>query len=539
MSDAAAAADAARISKIMCNRVKALIEKYPWLHSTKSQHTGGPDLQEVSDELEAMLTVMSLVDGPPDVTSLAMQAMIVNAKAHGARQRVEMGGAKKATTAERSARDAVLGNFKQLSRVLDFNEKGEWAFIAPTSKTFRSAYMVSTAATHGLAWVCCTRPFAVVQTPQRVRAAFQGENRIPVAHLKNAGVQLQAGKSVASVGMPLVDSLNEAGVGITFATFQGAVRAHAKNSMLKTLLDRCLHPPGLRAKTIKVMCCEFVRHGRSDASITWIAHQAPDAVREPWLLHCLCALAIVGGHVGTLSFLLVEDGGGLIFGSLPRDPSLQVLQEYHESSKSLCEFRGCFTSTHTIGGRQEILNGLFELAACAGSDVMMQVLSSHGMPLRPGTMLCAAHHHHVRALEWLMENNCPYEPRNVSVTAVFGPGNLEPGSAMQTLKFLRDRLVWNPVNSGWLLQIAIAFRPVHMAKILVALGAPWPEDLGGFMRRADVTTSHPTFTTVVWAIESGCPWGHWTSESCAALNCSDDALEKLHSLGCPCTCVRP
>ncbi|KAG5188230.1 hypothetical protein JKP88DRAFT_353470 [Tribonema minus] len=152
MSDTAAAADSARISKIMGNRVKALIEKYPWLYSTKSQHTGGPDLQEVSDELEAMLTVMSLVDAPPDMTSLAMQTMLANAKEHGARQRVEMGGAKKATTADRSAKDTVLGDVKQLSRVLDFNEKGEWAFIALTSKTFRSAYMVSTAAAHGLAW---------------------------------------------------------------------------------------------------------------------------------------------------------------------------------------------------------------------------------------------------------------------------------------------------------------------------------------------------------------------------------------------------
>ncbi|KAG5185672.1 hypothetical protein JKP88DRAFT_244309 [Tribonema minus] len=140
-------------------------------------------------------------------------------------------------------------------------------------------------------------------------------------------------------------------------------------------------------------------------------------------------------------------------------------------------------------------------------------------------------------LKWLRAHGCPHDISAVSQTLLHNNSATPPSAAWVRSCGGGD---WSPHGMTLMLEAALLDATPTMARWLRAEGARWPEDLAEVVA-TDI--KHLTPSTIVWAVQQGCPFGRWTSQVCDLLEstCAGSGAAKraLHDLGCPCACPRP
>ncbi|KAG5178662.1 hypothetical protein JKP88DRAFT_128718, partial [Tribonema minus] len=148
------------------------------------------------------------------------------------------------------------------------------------------------------------------------------------------------------------------------------------------------------------------------------------------------------------------------------------------------------------------------------------------------TMHMAAFEGALATLEWLRAQGCPH-----NINTICDLMRCNDYMAPRHLEWMRSCSGgdWSPQGMTRMLVKSLEYSIDGGAKWLRREGAPWPDDLGDALNSINKLNMH----TILWAVQSGCPFGRWSSRLCATCRSENAAvMQALHDLGCPCDCPR-
>ncbi|KAG5185521.1 hypothetical protein JKP88DRAFT_236703, partial [Tribonema minus] len=130
------------------------------------------------------------------------------------------------------------------------------------------------------------------------------------------------------------------------------------------------------------------------------------------------------------------------------------------------------------------------------------------------TMQFAAANGVLPNLQFLRAQGCPHDINKICRLVVKSLRRTPPVMAWVRCCGGGD---WSPQGMTDMLAKALLNTTPALARWLRAEGAQWPKDL------AEVVTSDVddlTPSTILWAVQQGCPFGRWTSQVCELLESS-------------------
>ncbi|KAG5187916.1 hypothetical protein JKP88DRAFT_347896 [Tribonema minus] len=137
---------------------------------------------------------------------------------------------------------------------------------------------------------------------------------------------------------------------------------------------------------------------------------------------------------------------------------------------------------------------------------------------------------------WLRKEGCAFDLTDACVGAAFS-------GSIDMIKYVREIAgqEWSLEHVGMIMLAAGYEGRLRAFKWAHAQGAPWLP--AAFTAEQDGTHFCRVWRAPVlqWAIGHGCPWGDWTSQTCALLKQSgnfDKELAWAHANNCPCGCPR-
>ncbi|KAG5179759.1 hypothetical protein JKP88DRAFT_273589 [Tribonema minus] len=184
-------------------------------------------------------------------------------------------------------------------------------------------------------------------------------------------------------------------------------------------------------------------------------------------------------------------------------------------------------------------------AAASGDAARLQwlVRHRHGMDRDAKHLALAGASGDAARVQWLVRHRCPYSGEIVAQGAAYS-------GSLDMLKWVRQaNETWEYYNLAHVLSWAGLRGHVHVAKWLLAQGAPWPLSVLVNVRflvgaQADVYDCwSPAFAA--WALDNGWDWAGWnclatlqaSAPECAAYGAKYAALQEwAHAHSCPCRC---
>eukprot|EP00611_Tribonema_gayanum_P024314 TRINITY_DN5338_c0_g4_i1.p2 TRINITY_DN5338_c0_g4~~TRINITY_DN5338_c0_g4_i1.p2 ORF type:complete len:155 (-),score=9.87 TRINITY_DN5338_c0_g4_i1:47-511(-) len=138
--------------------------------------------------------------------------------------------------------------------------------------------------------------------------------------------------------------------------------------------------------------------------------------------------------------------------------------------------------------------------------------------------------------KWLLAQGCPHDSNDICEEMALSGC---PGPLMAWVRSCGGG-DWTPQGMTGMLATALLHSTPVLVHWLRAAGAHWPEDLAEVVT---IKVHELSPSTILWAVQQGCPFGRWTSQVCEWLddnhNDGGTVRRTLHDLGCPCACPRP
>jgi hypothetical protein len=463
-----------------------------------------------------------------------------------------------------TAAEVTFHSIPLCTAVLAFVGRGSWLYTAPVSRMLRACYMSSLVASGDAGFLCQTTLFAAAQSLPALEHALahsmeettllesSDEKACDPGLLLGATGSLELVQRAIDAGLDDSDCLRGAAATADVATL---------HELHRRLRNAAAIPPAETAEQDESYTAllltigeDMVPDANSASLLVWLSQQRPRDAWPEWYATALCCRAVTGGHTHTLDFLLGAGAGlfGPLMAELPAEDSLDW------------DDWECFETRYGHGDCDQLV-GLLDTAAGAGDQELVQRLATrHGLPFTDYTAPAAAHGGHLRLLQWLRSQpECPFDAAYV-VDATLS----SDAAGAEQLAWLKQQgcLDLTPAAATQYLIDAVAFDYTpEMATQLVNMGARWPEDLAPLL----VSGEWHVFQLQAALETYGCPWGHWSSQSCAALLAADDdasheamgasfvpwtevdaerfasvewgteAVTYVHELpGCPCSCGR-
>ncbi|KAG5181183.1 hypothetical protein JKP88DRAFT_279037 [Tribonema minus] len=296
-------------------------------------------------------------------------------------------------------RRTVLASPDLLASIVDFMGCGHWLFVAPVSRSWRTAYMSVTERQQSVPCVCVTVGPAAVETPERLEMALEHGIDVPIL-TSTYSAQEAAG---ASGSMEVILRLCHLGMPISCAALLGAACARHIGTLYRlcTLAQRRNVLVRLETWTAlheRVIHCSHDDEQRL-AALVWLSRQVrPWPV---WFCTYLCHSAANGGRQAALKYFMNKDRGQAVYGPLVRDLSVVDFGclEWRDAPAT---FRWCL-------GSRPLLSLMDEAAIGGHVEVLQWLRQEHALPLTPLTMACAAGSGCLPALQWLHRAGCPYD----------------------------------------------------------------------------------------------------------------------------------
>eukprot|EP00611_Tribonema_gayanum_P007495 TRINITY_DN1688_c0_g1_i4.p1 TRINITY_DN1688_c0_g1~~TRINITY_DN1688_c0_g1_i4.p1 ORF type:complete len:547 (-),score=151.53 TRINITY_DN1688_c0_g1_i4:153-1793(-) len=425
----------------------------------------------------------------------------------------------------------VFASDKLLADVVAFVGPEEFLFVAPVSRYVRAVYTGAAASLSGAA--CRTVVTAAFHSAARLEYALDTNVAFADA-LRRLTYPTPENAKLGQVGSAaLVRRTHAAGLAPRQDVLIGAARTGSVgylHSVWSIALARC----DINTDTWYEVGLELAKRGDDGAGLAWVAAQLrPPETWPEHFMNALCNTAAKHGRITTLRFLLSPDHGQLLFGP-PAVLSLDYCISIEESSSSALTDEVLWS---TINGKSQVTS-LVHAAAMHRDARALAWLQSElpDFTLTERTVHVAAFEGALATLEWLRAQGCPYNIADICNVMLSCDDSVAP----RHLEWLRScgGGDWSPRGMTRMLVKSLEYSTDGAAKWLRRKGAPWPDDLAATVNPAS------NMHTVLWAVQSGCPFGHWSSSVCARLRTryydeSAAVILALHDLGCPCDCPRP